>query len=218
MRLTKLKKDEVANTTYIKLCVNKAHSGPVSEAKVARERADKLSAAAHKVKETAGFTVKVNTDDNSEVKTVTQNQSFVFKDLGDDSPVQVSTYAVLLMQAWDNIYISKGVGTPEYVKKLAETLEARATAYNKLGINPTSGERPILSADQRVIYNSIVGPTGFDYYEYHLAYKLAGQKKFDRSKTFRSLRPLDIKQILTKLGSEVSSLKRKYIITLKETN
>lgn len=216
MRLTRLEKDKVVDSTYVKLARNKAHMGPVSEEKIALARASVLSAAANKVRVTAGFAVKVNTDDNKEVKTNSQNQSFIFTELGDDSPKTTAEYAVLLMQAWDNTF--KDEGTPEYVQRLAKALEARATAYTKLGINPTSGDRPNLTADQRVVYNSIVGPTGFDYYEYHLAFKLAGQKKFVRSKTFRSLRPLDLKQILDKLSSEVLSLKNKITITSKQTN
>lgn len=216
MRLTRLEKDKVVDSTYVKLARNKAHMGPVSEEKIALARASVLSAAANKVRVTAGFAVKVNTDDNKEVKTNSQNQSFIFTELGDDSPKTTAEYAVLLMQAWDNTF--KDEGTPEYVQRLAKALEARATAYTKLGINPTPGDRPNLTADQRVVYNSIVGPTGFDYYEYHLAFKLAGQKKFVRSKTFRSLRPLDLKQILDKLSSEVLSLKNKITITSKQTN
>jgi len=216
MRLTKLEKDKVVNSTYVKLARNKAHMGPVSEEKIAQARASALSAAANKVRVTAGFTVKVATDDKTEVKTNSQNQSFVFTGLGDDSPKATAEHAVLLMQAWDNTF--KDEGTPEYVDKLAKALEARAIAYSKLGVNPASGDKPNLTADQRVVYNSIVGPTGFDYYEYHLAFKLAGQRKFVRSKTYRSLRPLDVKQMLIKLSSEVATLKGKITITSRQTN
>lgn len=216
MKLTQLEKGKVVDSTYVKLAKNKAHLGPVSEEKIAQARASALSAAANKVRVTAGFAVKVETDDKSKVKANSQNQSFLFIDLGDDSPRSTAEYAVLLMQAWDNTF--RDEGTPEYVKKLAIALEARAVAYRKLGINPASGDKPNLTADQRVVYNSIVGPTGFDYYEYHLAFKLAGQKKFIRSKTFRSLRPLDIQQMLTKLNSEVISLKGKITITSRQTN
>lgn len=217
MKLTKLEKDKLENSTYLKLAINKAHMGPVSEEKVARARASALSAAANKVRVTAGFTVKVNTDDNkSEQKTNFNNKSFVFSALGDDSPMSTAEHAVLLMQAWDNIF--KDEGTPEYVEKLAKALEARANAYRKLGINPTSGDKPNLTADQRVVYNSVVGPTGFDYYEYHLAFKLAGQKKFVRSKTYRSLRPLELKSLLAKLSKEVDSLKGKITITSRQIN
>lgn len=216
MRLVKLEKDKVENTTYVKLCKNKTHMGPVSEEKVALAKASTLSAAANKVRVAAGFTVKVNTDDKPEGKAVSQNQSLLFTDLGDNSPLEASKYAVLLMQAWENTY--KSEGTPDYVRKLTRALEARAEAYRKLGINPTPDEKPNLTSDQRVVYNSIVGPTGFDYYEYHIAYKIEGQKKFIRSKTYRSLQPLDIKLMLNKLASEVETLKGKITITSRQTN
>jgi hypothetical protein len=217
MKLIKLVKSEVENSTYIKLAMNKTHMGPVSEDKIAQKKAIALSAAANKVRVTAGFSVKVNTDDKLSLEEASHNnQSFVFKELGDDSPTVTTEYALLLMQAWDNIF--KSDGTPEYVNKLTKALEARSTAYMKLGINPTSGDKPNLTSDQRVVYNSIVGPTGFDYYEYHLAFKLAGQKKFVRSKTVKSLRPFNIDQTLKMLSSEVERLKSKITISSKQTN
>lgn len=217
MKVTRLNKDEVVNSTYVKICINKTHMGPVSEGKVAHAKASMLSAAANKVRVTAGFTIKVNTDDDKDsIKTNSQNKSYRLIGLGDDSPMATAQYAVLLMQAWDNVF--RDDGTPDYVKRLAAALEARAKAYNKLGINPVSGDKPNLTADQRVVYNSIVGPTGFDYYEYHLAFKLAGQKKFVRSKTYRSLKPLDFKLVMNKISSEVETLKGKITITSRQTN
>lgn len=217
MRLTQLKRDMVENATYIKLAKNKAHMGPISAEKVAQAKAKALSAAANKVRVTAGFTVKVNTDDNeSSIKTNSQNESYLLFDLGDDSPRDTIEYAVLLMQAWDNTF--RGEGTPDYVDMLTKALEARATAYRKLGINPASGIKPNLSADQRLVYNAIVGPTGFDYYEYHLAFKLAGQKKFTRSKTFRSLKPMNLDTWLRKMSSEVETLKSRISITPRQMN
>jgi hypothetical protein len=212
--LSKFDKEQVKDLTYLKLCQNKSHMGPVSEEKVAQARASMLSAAANKVRVTAGFTIKITSDPKEETKTNSQNQSFMITGLGDDSPKVTTTYAVYFMQAWDNIF--KSEGTPDYVNKLTEALEARARAYKTLGINPTSGEKPNLSADQRVVYNSIVGPTGFDYYEYHIAFKLAGQKKFVRSKTYRSLKPLNKSQILDKLKSEVERLKTKITVASKQ--
>lgn len=217
MKLTPLEKDKVIDKTYVKLCVNKTHMGPVSEEKVAMTKAKALSAAANKVRVTAGFSIKVATDDNMlGNRPNNQNQSFLFTGLGDDSPQATAEFAVFLMEAWDHIFVD--VGTTDYVSRLTKALEARAKAYKSLGINPVSDKKPNLSADQRVVYNSIVGPTGFDYYEYHLAFKLAGQKKFCRSKTYRSLKPLDLYQVLAKLHTEVAKVSDKIILTLKKTN
>lgn len=217
MRLTELVKEEVENATYLKLVRNKAHMGPVSEEKIALAKASALSAAANKVRVTAGFTVKVNTDDQkSESKTNSPNQSWRITELGDDTPGITAKYAVLLMQAWDNVYT--GDGTQRYVEKLAQALQARANAYTQLGINPTAGSKPNLTSDQRLVYNSVVGPTGFDYYEYHLAFKIDGQKKFIRSRTYRSIKPLDLDQIIRKLTNEMTLLNSKITITSRKTN
>lgn len=215
MRLTKLDKQAVENTTYIKLVENKTHFGPVSEEKIARAKAAALSAAANKVRLMSNFTVKVETPDTKKENDRTQARSLVFEDIG-DNPMQVAKSAVYLMQAWENKYGDQG--TPDYVKKLTIALQARAKAYKELGINPNSGEKPNLSSDQRVVYNSVVGPTGFDYYEYHLSFKVEGQAKFARSKTYRSLRPLDIKSMLNTLSKEANSLKSRITLATRQSN
>jgi len=215
MRLTKLNKEVVKDTTYIKLVENRTHFGPVSEEKIARAKAAALSAAANKVRLMSNFTVKVESPDNGKENDRTQARSLLFLEVG-DTPADVAESAVYLMQAWDNKYGEQG--TPDYVKKLTTALQARAKAYSELGINPNSQEKPNLTSDQRVVYNSIVGPTGFDYYEYHLAFKLEGQTKFARSKTYRSLRPLDITSMLNNLGTEMKSLKKRIIVSTRQTN
>jgi osmotically-inducible protein OsmY len=215
MKLSTLDKKEVENTTYLKLVQNKTHFGPVSEAKVARAKAKALSAAANKVRVAADFTIQINKDQDSNSENRSNARSYVFEDIG-DTPIDVTKSAVYLMQAWDHQYGDEG--TPDYVNKLAKALEARAAAYNKLGINPNSSSKPNLTSDQRVIYNSIVGPTGFDYYEYHLAFKIEGQKKFVRSKTYRSLRPLDIKSMLSSLGKDMRKLQEEITLTARQSN
>jgi len=215
MRLTKLVKKEVENTTHMKLVENKTHFGPVSKEKIARAKAAALSAAANKVRLMSNFTVKVETPNTKKDNDRTQARSLVFEEIG-DTPMQVAESAVYLMQAWDNKYGDQG--TPDYVNKLTIAMQARAKAYQELGINPNSEEKPNLSSDQRVVYNSVVGPTGFDYYEYHLAFKLEGQTKFARSKTYRSLRPLDIKSMLTNLAKEANSVQSRIILATRQAN
>lgn len=215
MKLTKLDKEVVKDTTYIKLVENRTHFGPVSEEKIARARAAALSAAANKVRLMSNFTVKVERLDDGKENDRTQARSLLFLEVG-NTPAEVAESAVYLMQAWDNKYGEQG--TPDYVKKLTNALQARAKAYTELGINPNSQDKPNLTSDQRVVYNSIVGPTGFDYYEYHLAFKLEGQTKFARSKTYRSLRPLDISSMLNNLSTEMRSLKKRIIVSTRQTN
>lgn len=215
MKLTKLDKEVVKDTTYIKLVENRTHFGPVSEEKIARAKAAALSAAANKVRLMSNFTVKVEIPQAGSKNDRTQARSLLFLEVG-NSPAEVAGSAVYLMQAWDNKYGEQG--TPDYVNKLTKALQARANAYTELGINPNSQEKPNLTSDQRVVYNSIVGPTGFDYYEYHLAFKLEGQTKFARSKTYRSLRPLDLRSMLNTLSTEVKALRSRVIVSTRQTN
>jgi hypothetical protein len=215
MRVTKLIKDEVENKTYIKFVENKTHMGPVSEEKIARAKAAQLSAAANKVRVMADFTVKVSKDTDGDKPKSSNARSLLFTETG-ETPEEVAKTALYLMQAWDNKYGDQG--TPDYVERLTAAIAARSEAYSKLGITPTAGKKPDLTTDQRVVYNSIVGPTGFDYYEYHLAFKLEGQTKFARSKTYRSLRPLDIKSMLGSLSKEMERLMKEISLTSRQTN
>lgn len=219
MKLIQLDKEMVKDQSYVKLARNKTHNGPVSEEKVARAKATALSAAANKVRVLADFTVKVKTDSETKENKKPDNKSWVFADndghLLDQS--DVAEQALLLMQAWDQEYGNQG-GSDTFIKKLTEANKARTLAYKTLGINPGSAKKPDLTSDQRLIYNQIVGPTGFDYFEYHLAFKLEGQKKFIRSKTYRTIRPMDMNNILTKLSSSVRKLNQKILISAKSMN
>jgi acetyl-CoA acetyltransferase len=215
MKLTKYDKKAVGDTTHMKLVENKTHFGPVSEDKVAKAKAAQLSAAANKVRLMADFTVKISKDPTEETESRSNARSLLFIEIG-SSPLEIAESAVYIMQAWDIKYGDEG--TPDYTKKLSAALAARAEAYRTLGINPSSGTKPNLSADQRLVYNSIVGPTGFDYYEYHLAFKIDGQKKFARSKTYRSLRPLDISRMLSNLSIEANRLKNDIDLRSRQNN
>lgn len=215
MKLTKYDKKAVGDTTHMKLVENKTHFGPVSEDKVAKAKAAQLSAAANKVRLMADFTVKISKDPTEETESRSNARSLLFTEIG-SSPLEIAESAVYIMQAWDIKYGDEG--TPDYTKKLSAALAARAEAYRTLGINPSSGVKPNLSADQRLVYNSIVGPTGFDYYEYHLAFKIDGQKKFARSKTYRSLRPLDISRMLSNLSIEANRLKNDIDLRSRQNN
>lgn len=215
MKLAKLVKDEVKDTSYLKLVENKTHKGPVSEEKVARAKAAALSAAANKVRVVAGFTVKVEKPETEEDSKRSNARSLLFIDIG-ESPAEVVKSSIYIMESWARKYSE--AGTPDYLEKLTRYTQAQAKAYAAIGFNGLPVEKPNLTKDQKDIYNSIVGPTGFDYYEYHLALKLEGQKKFERTKTFRSLRPLDIKGMLVTLSSTSKSLASKIILDVGKTN
>lgn len=212
-----LVKDEVRDLTYVKLCVNGAHMGPISQRKVDRANALRLSAAANKIKVMADFSIKVNKTNLSEDKQVIDhNKSYVLFDSTEISVEQVIDAALYYMQAWDMTY--KEDGTPKYLEKLRAMLNARSSAYSQLGLNPAATVRPDLTVQQRSVYNSIVGPYGFDYYEYHLAFKLQGEKKFIRSKTYRSLSPGNSESIAATLNKRYQIISKYFDIETKTSN
>lgn len=213
-RTSELKKEQVVDKTYLKLCMNKTHFGPISQVKANRTKAA-LSAAANKVRVLADFTVQVVSPKSNEGDKQNYNRSCLLE-FSEADPNEAIAAMIYIMEAWNQLYSDDG--TPEYKEKLTEALSARSLAYSSLGINPNSATKPNLSAEQRTVYNSIVGPKGFDYYEYHLAFKLEGEKKFQRSVTYRSLKPLNTRSMLLALNQKAETLQKQFIITAKPKN
>lgn len=216
--MKQLMKDEVENKTYLKVCQNKARMGPVDVSTVADRNKSQLSAAANKIRVMADFSVKVNTENKKEVPENSQNISWlVFSDAEVDTQLAIKQ-AICLMQAWEETFAGSP-GTKDYMKKLGSMLNARAGAYKKIGVKyDPHGERPNLTAEQRAVYNSIVGEYAFDYYEYHLAFKFAGEKRFIRSKTIRSLRPLEIEAYMKKLMQAATMKMSELDISVRQAN
>lgn len=214
-RTSELRKQELVDKTYLKFCRNKAHFGPISPEKANRAYATALSAAANKVRVMADFTVQVVNPKSKEDVTTNPNKSLLLE-FSEVNPAERVAAMIYVMDAWDKLYSDDG--TPEYKEKLTAALAARSSAYQKLGINPNSATKPSLSAEQRTVYNSIVGPYGFDYYEYHLAFKLEGEKKFQRTVTYRSLKPLGLNSMLNRLNQKARELQKQYTITARPKN
>lgn len=217
--LTKFCKEVVEDTTYLKFVANKAHMGPISEEKAMRNKAKSLTAAANNIRILADFSVKIS-NDNDQKGGNDQCHSYLIQGVGLTSDA-VTKSAFLLMQAWDKVF--PGEGTQGYMDKMGALIEARHQVYANLGIKIKLTDdkreiRPDLSVDQRKIYNASVGPLAFDYYEYHIAFKLETRKKFVRSKSFRSLQPLDISSKIRELDREVNRLQQLITITTKQTN
>lgn len=198
-------KEAVKGKTYTKLVMNKTHIGPVSE-KVAKARSAKaLSAAANKIRMAANFKVEFSKEPHEAEQNNPNYSSWLITDQADK--LAGSKTGLLLMQAWDKLY--KEEGTSGYLKKYNEFIAARGRAYAKLGINPVSGDRPNLTSDQRRVYDECVRPYAFDYYEYHIAFKMDETQRFVRSKTYRSIEPLDLNVLHQKLIAkyqEINSL------------
>lgn len=198
-------KEAVKGKTFTKLVMNKTHIGPVSE-RVAKARSAKaLSAAANKIRMAANFKVEFSKEPQGVNQNSANYSSWLFFEQADQL-VGAKT-GLLLMQAWDKVYTEDG--TSGYLTKYNEFIAARGRAYAKLGINPSSGDRPNLTSDQRRVYDECVRPYAFDYYEYHIAFKLNDTERFVRSKTYRSLEPLDLNTLSQKLMTkyrEINSL------------
>lgn len=218
MTIIPLVKEDVVDKTYIKLCVNKAHMGPV-DMKVAQKRsATKLSAAANRVRLRADFTVspvsKVTEENNG---LATGNKSYLLLANSEElSSIEVSRETILLFQAWSLVFNQPG--TSPYCEKIAEFVKAQASVYRSLGINPSCDRKPELNSQQRQVYNQVVGPYGFDYWEYHMAYKIEGQKRFERTKTYRSLRPLGIDELIRKLSVRAGEIEKEINLSVKASN
>jgi hypothetical protein len=192
--------------------------GPINM-DVARERsASKLSAAANRVRLRADLTVSPvskTTEDNN--VSATGNKSYLLVASSESlSTTEVSKETILLYQAWSEIFDQPG--TNPYCEKMAEFVKIQASVYRSLGINPSCDRKPELNSQQRQVYNQVVGPYGFDYWEYHMAYKIEGQKKFERTKTYRSLKPLSIDELLRKLAVRADQIGEKIIVSVKASN
>jgi hypothetical protein len=219
--MVELVKDAVKDKTYVKLCVNKAHMGPVDLDVAKKRSASKLSAAANKIRLRADLTVSpissVSGDSVDKDKEPSGNKSYVlFHDDEKMTSQIVAKYAVLHFEAWHRVFGKPG--TPDYLKKMTEFTTAQSKAYASLGINPAGDKKPELNHQQRNVYNQIVGPVGFDYYEYHLAFKMVNQKGFTRTTTYRSLRPLSLEDIHRKVKAMAKQLSNEITVAIKVSN
>jgi len=215
MKFEPLIKKDVENSTYLKLCQNRTHLGPVEEEKLAKLKAKRLSAAANKVKLAANFAITVLKDKPQVTTQDTGNVSWRIADIG-TTDSEVAKSALYVVQAWENQYSS---GTEEYQMRYAKFAETRIAVYNHLGIKLEDGNRaPKLTKEQRDFYNTRVSPFSFDYFEYHVAFKLQGSKKFIRSKTFRSVKPMTPGELFQSIIPEMNRLSKLINIEIKVAN
>jgi hypothetical protein len=197
----------------LKVVQNKTHMGPVPDWR--KNRSGRLSKAANKIRLNCDLKVVVSSesseDDHIQPKKVNPSLSREFTRSGNPEVDPVS--AAYFMQVWDSVY--PGAGDQEYVNKSTELIKAQREAYEELGINPDSKKKPELTEEQRSIYNALVLPKAFDYYEIHLSYKMP-QKKVVRSRTYRSLQSFDLKRVQERLLQAAKDLKLKIKITVKK--
>lgn len=197
----------------LKTVQNKTHLGPVPDWR--KNRSNRLSKAANKIRLNSDLKIVVSSDlsEDDHIQPKKVNPSFAREIHNSGQTGLDPVNAAYFMQAWDIVY--PGAGDQEYVSKSTELIKAQREAYEELGINPDSKKKPELTEEQRSIYNALVLPKAFDYYEIHLSYKMP-QKKVVRSKTYRSLQSFDLKRVNERLAQAVKDLHSKIKITVKQ--
>lgn len=210
--------DNEAPESTLKLVINKTHLGPFANKGSKRAL---LSKAGNKVRLSNDLKVKLSAvsesdQGNSEKRTSnTDAQVFLIKD---GSSALSATSAIAFIEAYDKLY-GGATGTGNYLEKSNALASARNEAYTELGFSPinvsNSKKAPVLTEDQRMLYNAKVQPHAFWYYEIYLSWKVKG-KKVVRTKTYRFLQRPDANQIVNRLTAEAERWSSKYEVTIKE--
>lgn len=199
----------------LKIVQNKTHIGPVAVNK--RKDLNRLTKSSNKIRISSNLKVSVKSDPNSEItisekKKVNPSTSKLIESSDNDHVIRPNA-AILYMEAWDRLFTD--AGTEDYVQKSTTLSKEQRRAYEELGINPDSKNKPELTEEQRSRYNAMVKPYAFDYYEVHLSYKVP-QKRAVRSKTYRYTSVPELDQIIYNLKREAKYLDDKLEIKVKE--
>lgn len=185
-------------TTTLKIVSSKVHLGPKNQGLKAKTN---LSSATGKVLFNNNLKVVVGNGQNQPVSNSGQSSNSMVINLNVGTEGRDAAYYLL---AWD--YLFK-IGTDAYLEKFEALQQARTKAYQELGISNPGSDRPELTAQQREVYNAKVRPYAFTYFEYKLSFKQPG-KKAVRSKTYRSLKPMDMISIQKQLLSKAKALSK----------
>lgn len=195
------------------------HIGPETFDRMRWDNSRKLSAAARKITLNENLKVTVTPehaearDEKSAALDKQYSSALAFCLKGNGLITKINaTQAVYLMQAWDILH--PAYGTTEFLNKYEQFKAVQTKVYNSLGINPQSKVRPVLSEADRQMYNSQVGPYGYDYWETHITYRDAdGQNVV--SKTFRSLKRPDLDGQVAKLAKISINLAKQFTVSVK---
>lgn len=200
------KKEQQAATPTLKLLQNKTHIGPVS---IGGATLASLTKAAGKIAFDSNLkiTIKESGDEVGKVTDPTKKPVVVKIDL---TKGREQSEAILYILAWDRLFHE--VGSPGYQKKYQEFAQAQASVYAEIGLNvgPTDA-KPELTEQQRRMYNDRMRKYAFSYYEYRLSFKQPGVKAV-RSLTYRTVKPLDLSSVVTRLDTTAKGLDNKLTI------
>lgn len=113
-------------------------------------------------------------------------------------------HAIEIFLAWDTVFPS--TMDEEYKSKLNEYKRAQSDMYAIMGITiPHNGSKPYLSIEQREMYNEEMRKHSFKYFTTSISYK-DGKHHAVRTKTYKSLQPVDRAQLLQKLEAAVKKI------------
>lgn len=199
---------------YTKISLNHARKGPVSTAKASLTRSKKVSTAAQKVAITGDYKASFILEKVENIRPVEPfNMSWMMTGSNKEENLNTQYFTALcLMQAWSDKYDSSE-GTPDYMEKLIAYKEAQTRAYNALGLNASNKDKPNLSKEEKAVYDSIVGPYAFDYYEIHISFKAPGNTRMVQSRHYRTLRRPNIQGIVDTIWAEAKHVSQKMSMT-----
>jgi hypothetical protein len=199
----------------LKLIQSKTHLGPTGQLK--RIKTD-LSKATGKLLFNSELKLKVKmpSDNNDKKDMLNRSNRSIRIGIGDQTGDHAQQKkAVEYFYAWDLIFKDK-IANDQYLDALQKLTEAQTRAYTKLGITThfdKGNKAPELTEAQRVLYNREVSPFSFDYYEYRLSFKDPGFRAV-RTKTYRTLKPIDMNSLIMQLTKKVVELP--HIIQIEE--
>lgn len=213
------KDNDKSKTPTLKLVMNKVHLGPVS----ARRKRPMLSKSANKIRLNDNLAVKSTSNSESNRDSKEQKRSS-FKsarviDLLDGTSAQSAVEAVYLFEGYSRL-VGDAPGTSGYIEKSAALAKAQNEAYSELGFSPEKlrakdAKPPVLTEDQRSLYNARVLPYAFDYYEIYLSYKEPG-KKAVRTRTYRYVTEPTIDSLVTRIMEKRDAVTEKITVVTKE--
>jgi hypothetical protein len=210
---SEFKKDALEGKPYVKISGKRIHKGPLTEEKVNWIESRKVSNSARKLALTENLKVsitdRVKDKDEDEAYLKASSFSYVIltKDANNQSFLVNIPTAWYIIQAWADVYGDRE--TDDAAQKYTDFIKARNEAYQTLGINPASKAKPVLTKDQRQVYDSIVRPFAYDYWEVHVTFVNENGRTV-LGQTYTMIRRPKVQLMLDKLSSKVNQLATKW--------
>jgi len=181
----------------LKLSRNKTTLGPILRKPRNRKPHD-LSNSSNFARIVTGGSLDHSKDQKSESPKTESLKTLILQDSAD---VEAAITGIVALNYWDKIQVPSESEVLQQKRLLY--YQKRNEVYEYLGFNPntiTKDNRPELAPDQLNYYNTELGKYSVTMWEYHLAFHTPGDKKWIRSKTFRSLTPITIDSLVKRIN------------------